>query len=269
MYGDFIGRAGDEIFNQMAKWHSMSTGELRLPIVLRTSIGSKYGAQHRQDWTSLIAHIPGLKVVYPATPYDAKGLMASALLGDDPVVFFESQRLYNKTEIFHHDGVPVGPYTIAIGEPDIKRTGKDVTNLTFGPSLYRAVDAAAELSASHGLEAEIIDARSLAPFNYDKVLNSVRNTGRLLIVTEASERGSFAMTVASNVTRFGFSDLKAPPRVLGAPNWIVPGAELESTYFPQAHDIFDIVTHELFPDLKGNRRGVRIWNDLDLARNGL
>lgn len=269
MYGDFIGRAGDEIFNQMAKWHSMSAGELKVPVVLRASVGSKYGAQHSQDWTGLIAHIPGLKVVYPATPHDAKGLMASALSSDDPVVFFESQRLYDQAEIFRKEGVPSGYYRLPIGEPDIKRPGHDVTILTFGPALYKAMEAARQMHETQGLEAEVIDARSLVPFSYDKVLESVRRTGHLLIVTEASERGSFAMTVSANVTRFGFADLKAPPRVLGAPNWIVPGADMEATYFPQAHDIIDIVTGEFFPEHKANRRGIRDWNDLDLARAGL
>ena len=117
--------------------------------------------------------------------------------------------------------------------------------------------------------AEIIDARCLVPFNYDPVLASVRKTGRLVIVSEASERGSFAMTLSANITRFAFADLKAPPRVIGSPNWIVPGADMEGTYFPQAHDIVDVVAGEMFPDKNRNRRGVRGWNDLDLARRGL
>ena len=269
MYGDFIGRAGDEIFNQMAKWRSMSGGVLKMPVVLRCSIGSKYGAQHSQDWSALIAHIPGLKVLYPATPYDAKGLLASALSSEDPVVFFESQRLYEMGEIFHRDGVPTDYYRVPMGEPDIKRAGDDVTILTIGPSLYPAIAAADELAVNAGISAEIIDARSLVPFNYDKVLESVRKTGRILLVSEASERGSFAMTLSSNITRFAFADLKAPPRVLGAPNWIVPGAEMESTYFPQPDDIIDIITGDFFPEKKSNRRGVRNWDDLELARLAL
>jgi 2-oxoisovalerate dehydrogenase E1 component len=269
MYGDFMGRAGDEIFNQMAKWRSMSGGVLKLPIVLRCSIGSKYGAQHSQDWTALVAHIPGLKVLYPATPYDAKGLLASALASDDPVVFFESQRLYDAVEQFHSGGVPADYYRLPIGEPDIKREGRDVTILTIGPSLYAALAAATQLESSYSVSVEVIDARSLVPFNYDRVLESVQKTGRLLLVCEASERGSFPMTLAANVTRYAFRDLKAPPRVLGSPNWIVPGAEMESTYFPQVEDILDIVTGEFFPEKKANRRGVRNWSDLDLARLAL
>ena len=269
MYGDFIGRAGDEVFNQMAKWQSMSAGILKLPVVLRLSVGSKYGAQHSQDWTSIVAHIPGLKVLYPATPHDAKGLLASALSSNDPVVFFESQRLYDTVETLNQNGVPQDYYRIAMGEPDIKREGDEVTVLTIGPSLYPGLAAAESLLENYGISTEIVDARSLVPFNYDVLLKSVRKTGRLLLVSEASERGSFANTIAANVTRFAFSSLKAPPRVLGSPNWIVPGADMESTYFPQADDIIHVVTSELFPERNSNHRGLRNWDDLELARLAL
>lgn len=269
MYGDFIGRAGDEIFNQMAKWQSMSAGILKLPVVLRCSVGSKYGAQHSQDWTALVAHIPGLKVLYPATPYDAKGLMASALSSDDPVVFFESQRLYDTVETFHEGGVPSEYYRVPMGEPDVKRQGRDATVLTIGPSLYPALAAAQELEEAHGLSLEVIDARSLVPFNYDPVIRSIEKTGHLLVVTEASERGSFAMTLAANLTRFAFGSLKSAPRVLGSPNWIVPGAEMETSYFPQAHDIIEVVTRDFHSGTPSNRRGIRNWDDRELARKAL
>ena len=269
MYGDFIGRAGDEIFNQLAKWQAMSAGLLKMPVVLRCSIGSKYGAQHSQDWSGLIAHIPGLKLVYPATPYDAKGLLAAALSSEDPVVFFESQRLYDTVELFRSTGVPTDYYRLPIGVPDVKREGDDVTVLTVGPSLYAAMAAADRLRSDFDVSAEIIDARSLVPFDYAPVLQSVKKTGRILLVSEASERGSFLMTLAANVGRFAFHDLKAPPRVLGAPNWIVPGAEMETTYFPQADDIIDIVCGELIPAKKQNRRGLRDWNEVELAKLGL
>jgi len=269
MYGDFIGRAGDEIFNQMAKWQAMSAGILKLPVVLRCSVGSKYGAQHSQDWTALVAHIPGLKVLYPATPYDAKGLMASALSSEDPVVFFESQRLYDGVETFRPEGVPQDYYRIAMGEPEVKREGRHATVLTIGPSLYPALAAAQVLEETHGLSLEVIDARSLVPFNYDPVVRSIARTGHLLVVTEASERGSFAMTLASNLTRFAFGHLRAAPRVLGSPNWIVPGAEMETTYFPQADDIIEAVTAGFYPEKHTNRRGIRTWDDRDLARMAL
>ena len=269
MYGDFIGRAGDEIFNQMAKWQSMSNGILRMPVVLRASVGSKYGAQHSQDWTALIAHIPGLKVLYPATPYDAKGLLASALSGNDPVVFFESQRLYDTVETFRDGGVPEGYYRVPIGLPDIKRPGTDVTILTIGPSLYPAITAADAMEADYGISTEIVDARTLVPFDYTPLLASVRRTGRLLIVSEASERGNFGNTIATNVTRAAFADLKAPPRLLGSPNWIVPGADMEGTYFPQVDDIIDAVTGDFFPDRGINRRGIRTWDPVDLSARSL
>ena len=175
-------------------------------------------------------------------------LLASSLASEDPVVFFESQRLYDTTELFRADGVPADYYRVPIGVPDVKREGSDVTILTVGPSLYAAVAAADELERERGLSAEIIDARSLVPFDYAPVLASVKKTGRILLVSEASERGSFLQTLAANIGRFAFGDLKAPPRVLGSPNWIVPGAEMELTYFPQAHDIVDIVRGELFAE---------------------
>lgn len=269
MYTDFIGRAGDEIFNQMAKWQSMSAGMLKLPVVLRCATGSKYGAQHSQDWSGLVAHIPGLKVVYPATPYDAKGLLATALSSNDPVVFFESQRLYDAMETVHEGGVPTEYYQLPFGVPDVKREGTDVTILTIGPSLYPALAAAETLASERGVSAEIIDARSLVPFNYETVLKSVKKTGRILLVSEASERGSFLMTLAANIGRYGHGDLAAAPRVLGSPNWIVPGAEMESTYFPQAHDIVDIVCSELMPEKNTDWQGLRNWDGLDMSRRGL
>ena len=268
MYADFIGRAGDEIFNQLAKWQAMSAGELRLPVVLRASVGSKYGAQHSQDWSSLITHVPGLRVIYPATPSDAKGLMMTALAGNDPTRVFESQRLYDKVETFDPKGVPDGIYRLEFGQAMVRRAGDDVTILTIGPSLYPALTAADELS-SHGIEAEIIDARTLVPFDYETVLASVAKTGRLIIVCEAVERGSFANTVSSNVTRLAFADLKAAPIVLGAPNWIAPGADMEDSYAPQPHDICDAILGDFFAEKRVNRRGNRDWDIIDMARRGI
>ena len=268
MYADFIGRAGDEIFNQLAKWQAMSAGELRLPVVLRASVGSKYGAQHSQDWSSLITHVPGLRVIYPATPSDAKGLMMTALAGNDPTMVFESQRLYDKVETFDPKGVPDGIYRLEFGQAMVRRIGDDVTILTIGPSLYPALTAADELS-SHGIEAEIIDARTLVPFDYETVLASVAKTGRLIIVCEAVERGSFANTVSSNVTRLAFADLKAAPIVLGAPNWIAPGADMEDSYAPQPHDICDAILGDFFAEKRVNRRGNRDWDIIDMARRGI
>jgi len=251
MYCDFLGRAGDEVFNQLAKWQSMSGGLLKMPVVMRVSVGSKYGAQHSQDWTALCAHIPGLQVVFPATPYDAKGLMYSALTGTDPVIFFESQRVYDQPELFHGtDGVPAGPYEIPLGEPDIKREGKDLTILTIGATLYRALEAAKILEAEYGVSAEVIDARSIVPFNYDLVIKSVEKTGKILLASDACERGSFLQTMAAKITQFAFNSLDAPPVVLGARNWITPPDEVEDSFFPFPSDFLDAIHTHIQP-LKG------------------
>jgi 2-oxoisovalerate dehydrogenase E1 component len=247
MYCDFMGRAGDEIFNQLAKWQAMSGGLLKMPVVLRVSVGSKYGAQHSQDWCSMCAHIPGLKVVFPATPYDAKGLMYSALLGTDPVIFFESQRIYDQPELFHQGGVPVEAYEIPIGEPDVKLAGRDLTLLSIGATLYRAIDAAKELEKKHGISCEVIDARSIVPFNFAKVLESVKKTRKIVLVSDACERGSALQTFAAKITQFAFDELDAPPVVVGARNWITPADEIEDAFFPQPSDILDAVHEHIVP----------------------
>jgi 2-oxoisovalerate dehydrogenase E1 component len=252
MYCDFMGRAGDEIFNQLSKWQSMSGGLLRMPVVLRVSVGSKYGAQHSQDWSTMCAHIPGLKVVFPATPYDAKGLMYSALTGSDPVVFFESQRIYDMPEEFVPGGVPEGRYEVPIGEPDIKKSGKDLTILSVGATLYRVLEATAILEREHGIRCEVIDARSIVPYNYEKVLQSVRKTRKLVLSSDACERGSFLHTMSSRITQLAFDELDAPPVVVGARNWITPADEVEHAFFPFPADILDAVHEHILP-LRGYR----------------
>ena len=250
MYCDFMGRAGDQLFNQLSKWQAMSGGLLKLPVVVRVSVGSKYGAQHSQDWSSMCAHIPGLKVVFPATPYDAKGLMYSALTGTDPVLFFESQRIYDQPEEFHAGGVPEGRYEIPIGEPDVKKAGKDLTILTIGATLYRALEAAKTLEDKHGVSCEIIDTRSIVPFDYTKVLESVKKTRKVLLASDACERGSALQTFAAKITQFAFDELDAPPVVVGARNWITPADEVEDAFFPYPCDLIDAVHEHILP-LKG------------------
>ena len=247
MYADFMGRAGDEIFNQLSKWQAMSGGLLTMPVVLRISVGDKYGAQHSQDFSALAAHIPGLKVVYPVTPYDAKGMMNAALAGTDPVVFFESQRLYDMGEMFAPDGVPDGYYEIELGQPSIKRTGSDLTIVTLGPALYTAIGTADELATRFGLSAEVVDLRSLNPLSYDVLAESVRKTGKVLLASESVERGSFLQTVSSNLSQICFDDLDAPPVVLGSRNWITPPAELEEMFFPQPRWLLDAIHEQILP----------------------
>jgi len=251
MYCDFLGRSGDEVFNQLPKWQAMSGNIIRMPVVIRVSVGSKYGAQHSQDWSSLTAHIPGLKVIFPATPYDAKGLMNSALQGTDPVIFFESQRIYDIGEMFHLPGVPEGYYEIPIGEPDVKRTGEDITILTIGATLYPAINAADTLLKNYGLNAEIIDARTLVPFNYQPVIESIKKTGRILLASDASSRGSFLKEMAQTITELAFDYLDAPPVVVGSRNWIIPAYEMEQFFFPQPDWIIDAIHQKIIP-LKGH-----------------
>ena len=247
MYCDFLGRAGDEVFNQMPKWQAMSGGTLTMPLVLRISVGDKYGAQHSQDWTALVAHIPGLMVMYPATPYDAKGMLHYALTHDDPVVFVESQKIYGVGEQFYSEGVPREMYEIPLGQPALRTHGDDITIITLGPSLYRALEACATLSDRYGVSGELIDLRFVNPLDYETILTSVKKTGKVLLVGSATERGSFMHTVASHITEQAFAYLDAPPVVLGAQNWITPPAELEGAFFPNADAILDTIDQCLIP----------------------
>ena len=249
MYCDFMGRAGDEIFNQASKWQSMSAGLLKMPLTVRVSVGNKYGAQHSQDWSALVAATPGLKAVFPATPYDAKGMLNYALRGTDPVIFFESQKLYDKGEEFEKE-VPAGYYEIPEGEPAIRKTGTDITIATLGATLYTAMNAAKTLKEQYGMDAEIIDIRWINPLNYEKIVESVKKTGKLLLVSDAAERGSFMHTVASNMSALAFDYLDAPVAVLGSRNWITPAPECEHYYFPSVDWILDTIHERIIP-LKG------------------
>jgi 2-oxoisovalerate dehydrogenase E1 component len=264
MYCDFMGRAGDEIFNQASKWQSMSAGLLKMPLVVRVSVGNKYGAQHSQDWAAIVAHIPGLKAYFPATPYDAKGMLNLALRGTDPVIFFESQLLYDMGEQFEKGGVPTGYYEVPEGEPVIRRQGKDLTIAVLGATLYKAMDAAKKLQADFALETEVIDLRFINPLNYDILIESVKKTGRILLTSDAAERGSFLHTVASNIQSFAFDYLDAPVAVVGSRNWITPAAEMEQLYFPQVSWIIDAIHERILP-LAGYRP-VTVQSTLDLQR---
>jgi len=265
MYCDFIGRAGDEIFNQLSKWQAMSAGILNMPVVLRVSVGAKYGAQHSQDWTALCAHIPGLKVCFPATPWEAKGLMTSALNGTDPVVFFESQRIYDMGELFRPGGVPGEAYEIEIGDTNIVRNGADLTILTVGATLYKAIEAADILSGEYGIEAEVINMHSLVPLDYTKILESVDKTGKVVLASDACARGSFISDVARNISELLFDRLDGPPVVVGAQNWITPPYEYDEFFFPQASWILDAIHEKLLP-LKGYEPQRGLYTTTDQLR---
>jgi 2-oxoisovalerate dehydrogenase E1 component len=270
MYCDFLGRSGDEVFNQLPKWQAMSGNIIKMPVVIRVSVGSKYGAQHSQDWSSLTAHIPGLKVVFPATPYDAKGLMNTALQGTDPVIFFESQRIYDIGEMFHQGGVPEEYYEIPFGEPDIKRNGDDITILSIGATLYPVLKVAEILNEKYGISAEVIDARSLVPFNYEPVINSVKKTGKIVLASDASSRGSFLKEMAQTITELAFDYLDAPPVSVGSRNWITPAYEMEEYFFPQPDWIIDAIHEKIMP-LKGhvNKTDFTIDKAIKLNKEGV
>jgi len=247
MYCDFLGRAGDEVFNQASKWQSMSAGLLKMPLVMRVSVGNKYGAQHSQDWSALVAHIPGLKVYFPATPTDAKGMLNLALAGTDPVVFLESQLLYDKGEDFEPEGVPTGYYETPEGTSVVRRAGSDLTIATYGATLYRALEAADILQESYGVSAEVIDLRFVTPLDYSVLLESVKKTGRLVLSSDAVERGSVLQTVANTVQTAAFDALDAPVTIVGSRNHVTPAPELESLYFPQPSWIIDAIHERILP----------------------
>jgi len=178
--------------------------------------------------------------------------MNTALSGTDPVIMVESQRIYDIGEMFHKNGVPEDYYEIEIGDPDIKKSGKDLTILSVGATLYRVLKAAEILEQKYGVSVEIIDARSLVPFNYEKVIESVKKTGKIIITGDSCERCSHLKDFAQNTTELCFNYLDAPPVVVGARNWITPAYELEKYFFPQPDWIVDAFHEKIMP-LKGHK----------------
>jgi len=205
------------------------------------------GSTHSQAFDAFYAHIPGLKVMFPATAYDAKGMLNLALRGTDPVVFFESQRLYPEPETLVKEGVPTGYYEVPMGEPAVRRAGSDVTIITIGATLYRAIEAANDLQEKFGISTEVIDTRFLNPLNYAPILESVKKTGKVIVASDACERASFAHTIAANITQLAFDHLDGPVAVVGARNWIVPGPEMEEAFYPQKEWIIDTLHERVLP----------------------
>lgn len=234
MYSDFEFMAGDQIHNQAAKWSFMSGGLLSVPLVIRTSTGAGkgYGGQHSQALESHMCHTPGLRVVIPSNAYDAKGLLKTAIRSLDPVVFVESQLLYNeKCE------VPEEEYLIPFGQAKIVRPGKHLTIIAWSYLVGESLKAA-EVLAGDGIEAEVIDARTLCPFDYDTVIESVKKTGRALVASQACRTGSFTGEVASEIQERAFDYLDAPVARVGALDGISPQAYiLEQAYLPSAQNV--------------------------------
>lgn len=218
MYVDFTTCAMDQIVNQTAKMHYMSGGKLRIPLVIRTHGGGGRGnaAQHSQNLEAWFLHVPGLKIVMPSTPADAKGLLATAIRDDNPVLFIEHKLLYSTK-----GQVPEGEYLIPLGQADVKRPGKDVTIVTISQMVLKALRAAERL-AGLGIEAEVIDLCSLAPLDLETVLRSVRKTGRVVIAHEACRRGGFGGELAAQIQEEAFDFLDAPIRRVGALDVPIP-----------------------------------------------
>ena len=265
MYFDFLFRAGDELSSQLSKWRAMSGGMMELPVVVRTTIGSSYGVQHSQDYTSVMASITGINVVLPATPYDAKGLMNTALSMADPTFFIEAQKAYDMNERFHEGGVPEEYYEIPFGKGDIKREGKDITIISLGVSLYTAINAAEKLK-EFGIEAEVIDMRSAVPFDYEIIIESVKKTGRALYVNEGFERANFMKHVSQIVVEQTFDSFKVAPVVLGARNWVVPGAGFDEWIYPHTDDILSAI-HTRIMELPGYTPNKNYLKEEQLRRN--
>jgi pyruvate dehydrogenase E1 component beta subunit len=234
MYIDFSGLAIDQIVNQAAQNRFMFGGQARVPLVVRTQGGSGRGnaAQHSKSLEAWFTHVAGLKVVMPSTPADAKGLLATAIRDDDPVMFIEHKMLYRTK-----GAVPQGEHLVPLGSADIKRAGRDLTIVTWSREVLFALDAAAKLAAD-GIEAEVVDVRSLVPLDRETILASVRRTRRLLVVHEAVRRGGYGAEIAALVAEEAFDSLDAPPRRLAGLETPIPYAqELERTVVPQVDDI--------------------------------
>ena len=242
MFIDFVGVCFDQILNQAAKFRYMFGGKAETPVVIRALVGAGFSAaaQHSQMLTPMFTHIPGLKVVCPSTPADAKGLLAQAVRDNDPVIFCEHKALYSmKGE------VPEGEYVIPFGQANIVREGKDATIVTYGMMVHRSLEAA-KLLEKEGVDVEVIDLRTLSPRDINTVFQSVEKTGRLVVVDEASPRCNIATDISAQVCQEMFGKLKSGIRMVSPPHTPVPfSAPLEKAYLPNGKGIAETVRQTL------------------------
>ncbi|WP_425203236.1 alpha-ketoacid dehydrogenase subunit beta [Priestia megaterium] len=242
MFNDFIGCCLDQVLNQGAKFRYMFGGKAEVPVTIRTTHGAGFraAAQHSQSLYALFTSIPGIKVVVPSNPYDAKGLLLAAIEDNDPVIFFEDKTLYNmKGE------VPEGYYTIPLGKADVKREGTDLTIVAIGKQVNTALTAADQLSHK-GIDVEVVDPRSLSPFDEETILSSVEKTNRLIVIDEANPRCSIATDIAALVADKGFDMLDAPIKRITAPHTPVPfSPPLEDIYLPTPQKVIEVVSELL------------------------
>jgi pyruvate/2-oxoglutarate/acetoin dehydrogenase E1 component len=236
MFADFTTVAMDAIVNHAAKMNYMSGGETSAPLVVRMAYGAgpRWGSHHTQSVESWLTNVPGLTIVMPATPYDAKGLLKSAIRDDNPVVCFEHKFLYTRLK----GPVPEEEYLVPLGVADVKREGTDISLVAWGPAVPDALKAADKLKAESGVSAEVVDLRSLVPLDMQTVLRSVQKTGRCVVASQAVNIGSFTGEVASNIQAEVFDYLDAPVLRVGAKNGIAPQSHiLEAVFLPTADDI--------------------------------
>ncbi|MYC95700.1 MAG: alpha-ketoacid dehydrogenase subunit beta [Caldilineaceae bacterium SB0661_bin_32] len=238
MFGDFTTLVMDQLVNQAAKTHYMSGGKLTVPMVLRTTLGAsrRSAAQHSQSLHALFSHIPGLKVALPATPYDAKGLMKSAIRDENPVVIFEDKMLYQE-----QGPVPEEEYTLPLGQADVKRTGDDITIVATSSMVYVALEAVDKL-ASIGISAELIDPRTTTPLDADTLVRSARKTSRALVLDEGYRQYGVTGEIASVIADGAFYYLDAPVKRIGAMNVPVPfSPAMEDLTIPNADYVVETV----------------------------
>ncbi|HWT23493.1 MAG TPA: alpha-ketoacid dehydrogenase subunit beta [Solirubrobacteraceae bacterium] len=239
MFVDFLGVCLDQIFNQAAKFRYMFGGKAVTPMVVRAMWGAgiRAASQHSQSLYPIFTHIPGLKVVAPSNPYDAKGLLIQAIRDDDPVIFLEHKVLYTV-----EGDVPEEPYAIPFGEADVRREGSDVTVVALGRMVHFAEQAAEELAKEDGIDCEVIDLRTTSPLDEETILESVENTGRLVVVDESNPRCGLAADIVARVSQEAFGDLKAAPRMVTPPHTPVPFSPvLEDAYLPSPQTVADAI----------------------------
>ena len=243
LFVDFAMLVLDQIINQAAKFRFMTGGEGRVPLVLRSQggVGNSLAAQHSQSLEAIFYHIPGLKLVMPSTPWDAKGLLKSAIRDDDPVIFLEHKLLY-----MTKGPVPEGDCVVPLGQADIKRPGRDVTLIAWSNMVPRSL-AAADKLAAEGIDVEVIDPRTLVPLDREAILASVRRTEHVVIVQEAVRRGGIASDIASIIQHEAFDYLDSPIEICAGQNTAIPfNQSLENACVPQEDDIIEAVRRSVY-----------------------
>jgi pyruvate dehydrogenase E1 component beta subunit len=237
MFGDFITLTMDQMVNQAAKIHYMSGGKWKVPMVMRTTLGAtrRSAAQHSQSLHAWFSHVPGLKVVLPSTPYDAKGLMKTAIRDENPVIFFEDKLMYGKLK----GPVPLAEYTIPFGVADVKRVGSDIT-LVATSSMVQVALGAAELLEQAGISAEVVDPRTTWPLDERTLIDSAIKTSRAIVIDEGYERYGVTAEIASIIAAGAFYYLEAPVKRMGAMHVPVPfSPPLEDATVPTEQSVFE------------------------------